>query len=278
MILIDDRFVPETEARISYLDRGYCFGDGIYEVFRVYNGRLFEKEAHYERLVRSAREVKLHLSCSIDELDARLSKLPALTGVREGTVYMQMTRGAAPRAHAFPPAGTPPVLLAYCTELKRPVETMRRGVSVITRPDIRWLRCDIKSLNLLGSVLAKQEAAEAGADDVILHRNGIVTECSAANAMIVQGGAIVTHPADHLILHGVTRAVVLRLARELDIPVREERFPLETLMAADEAFLTGTTVEVTPIVRIDGRPVADGSPGPITRRLQDAFEALIPRS
>ncbi|PYI56526.1 D-amino-acid transaminase [Paenibacillus flagellatus] len=275
MILIDDRIVPEAEASVSYLDRGYVFGDGIYEVIRVYNGRLYEKEAHYDRLVRSAGEIGLSLPYPIETLDRLLQDLLGREAVGDGTVYLQVTRGVAPRTHAFPPAGTKPVLVAYCNELARPLDTIRDGLTAITRPDIRWLRCDIKSLNLLGSVLAKQEAVEQGAGDVILHREGTVTECSASNVMIVKDGVVFTHPADHFILHGITRAVVLRLAAERGIEVREIPYTLDELRQADEAFLTSTTMEVTPIVRIDGSAVGSGRPGPVTRLLQEAFEATI---
>ncbi|MFC3770416.1 D-amino-acid transaminase [Paenibacillus sp. GCM10012303] len=276
MILIDDRFLPESEASVSYMDRGYYFGDGIYEVFRIYNGQLYEKPAHYERLIRTAREVKMRLPAPIETIDDRLTELLERSGVRNGILYVQITRGVAPRSHAFPPAETKPVLLAYCNELERPVGKMQSGISAITLPDIRWLRCDLKTLNLLGSVLAKQEAAEAGADDVILHRDGIVTECSASNLMIVKDGEVWTHPADHLILHGITRAVVLRLAEENGIPAHETAFSLETLRQADEVFLTGTTMELFPIVTIDGVSVGGGQPGPVTRKLHAAFEKTIP--
>ncbi|MEF3303500.1 D-amino-acid transaminase [Paenibacillus sp. GYB003] len=278
MIWFDDRFVPESESKVSYLDRGYCFGDGVYEVFRVYAGQVYEGAAHYERLVRSAREIKLRLPYPLEEIERIVLELIERERLRDGSVYLQITRGVAPRAHSFPPADTQPVLLVYASPAKRRVESMRGGIAAITRPDERWLRCDIKSLNLLGSVLAKQEAEEAGADDVILHRDGIVTECSASNVMIVKDGVLLTHPANRLILHGVTRAVVLRLARELGIPAEERPFSLETLRRADEAFLTSTIMEVMPIVAIDGARVGDGAPGPVTRRLQQAYEATIPAS
>jgi D-alanine transaminase len=277
MILWNDRLIPESEGKVSYLDRGYCFGDGIYEVFRVYGGRLFEKELHLQRLERSAKEIRLELPYSLDRIGALLEQLVDHEHLAEGTLYMQITRGAAPRTHAFPPRGTSPVLLAYCSKAERPAAAIQNGVKVVTRPDLRWLRCDIKSLNLLGAVLAKQEALDAGCDEVILHRDGIVTECSASNVMIVKDGAVKTHPADHLILNGVTRQVVLRLADRLGIPAAESPFRTEELRAADEAFLTSTTMEITPIVEIDGHAVGSGSPGPVTRRLQEAFQGLIGR-
>ncbi|MBU7320702.1 D-amino-acid transaminase [Paenibacillus oleatilyticus] len=272
--LIQDRLVPKEEVRVSPDDRGYYFGDGIYEVFRVYGGKLFEAEAHFKRLERTAAAVRIDLPAASSELKKLLEQLIAANSLIEGTVYLQITRGTTPRAHAFP-AQAEPVLMAYTTEVKRPVHMMQQGIAVVTMEDIRWLRCDLKTLNLLPNTLAKQHALDRGADDVVLHRSGLVTECSASNVMIVKQGAVITHPADNLILHGITRAVALRLARELGIPVAETPFTLDDLRQADEAFVTGTTIEVTPVISVDGLPVATGNPGPITRVLQQAFEQAI---
>ncbi|MED4602010.1 D-amino-acid transaminase [Paenibacillus validus] len=266
--------LSKEEVRISPDDRGYYFGDGIYEVFRVYHGRLFEADAHFDRLERTAAALRIPLPLPREAMTAKLRELIAANELQTGTVYMQITRGEAPRSHPFP-ADAAPVLFASASEYGRPLASMQQGISAVTAEDIRWLRCDLKTLNLLPNVLAKQEALDRGADEVILHRSGTVTECSASNVMIVRDGAVCTHPANHLILHGITRLVVLRLARELGIPVIEEPFTIDMLREADEAFITGTTVEVTPIVRIDDAPVAQGIPGPVTRRLQAAFELLI---
>lgn len=272
--LIQDRLVPKEEVSVSPDDRGYYFGDGIYEVFRVYGGKLFEAEAHFKRLERTAAAVRIDLPAASSELKKQLEQLIAANSLIEGTVYLQITRGTAPRAHAIP-AQAEPVLMAYTTEVKRPIHMMQQGIAVVTMEDIRWLRCDLKTLNLLPNTLAKQYALDQGADDVVLHRSGLVTECSASNVMIVKEGAIITHPADNLILHGITRAVALRLASELGIPVAETPFTLEDLRQAEEVFVTGTTIEVTPVISVDGLPVASGNPGPVTRRLQQAFEQAI---
>jgi len=272
MILYQDQIVPESEVRISLRDRGYYFGDGIYEVFRLYNGILFERDAHLARLERSTAAVRIPLPCTLEELGSRLERLATASGVTNGTLYMQITRGEAPRTHAFP-ANTQPVLTGWCTELNRPLETMDSGITAVTLDDIRWHRCDLKTLNLLPSVLAKQEALDRGAEDAILHRSGVVTECTASNVMIVKNGAIYTHPLDHYILHGITRAVICQLSAQEGIPFHEQSFTLEDLRNADEVFLTGTTTEVTPIVKIDDQPVGIvGKPGPVTRRLQRSFE------
>lgn len=274
LLLTNDRIISREEAAISYLDRGYVFGDGIYEVFRVYKGRMFEGEAHYRRLERSLREVKLQLPYPIEQLDAYLRQLIEAEQLAEGTVYIQITRGVAPRTHAFP-AQAEPVLTAYCSELARPYESMTQGIAVVTRPDIRWLRCDIKTLNLLPNIMAKQEALDHGANDVIFHRNGVVTESSSSNVLVVRGGSIYTHPANHLILHGITRLVLIDQAQELSIPFHEEAVQLADLASADEVFLASTTAEITPIVSIDGTPVGNGQRGPIVRRLQQAFQQRI---
>lgn len=267
--------LERPQAAVDIEDRGHTFGDGIYEVFRVYGGKLFEAELHWRRFERSAREIRIAPPLAIDELSRGIERLIQADGLEEGIVYMQLTRGAAPRAHLFPGPDVQPALTALTKAVARPLQALQAGSEVATLPDVRWLRCDIKSLNLLPNVLAKQEAADRGAAEAVLHRDGVVTEGSSSNIAIVQGGVIRTHPANHLILHGITRAVALRLAGELGIPVREEAFTLDELRGADEAFLLGTTVEIMPIVRADGAPIAGGTPGPVTRRLQAAFAALL---
>jgi D-alanine transaminase len=274
MYLLQDQLIPKQQVQISPDDRGYYFGDGVYEVFRVYDGKMFETELHMIRLEKSAAAVGIKLPYSASRIVTMLEQLISANDIGECTVYMQITRGAAPRSHPFP-AQAEPVLMAYCTAAARPVQTMHTGISAITMDDIRWLRCDLKTLNLLPNVLAKQHALDRGAAEVIMHRSGIVTECSASNLFIVANGRLQTHPANNLILHGVTRAVVLRLAGQLHIEAVEEPFTLADLLGAEEAFLSGTTVEVTPVIRVDDQPICSGEPGPVTRRLQAAFEAAI---
>jgi D-alanine transaminase len=222
--------------------------------------------------VRSAKEVSIPLPETIENIDKIIEKLIEMERISNGTLYMQITRGESPRSHPFPPSETSAVMMAYCTEVQRPIASMQKGITAVTMDDIRWLRCDIKTLNLLPNVLAKQAAIEQGVGEVILHRNGTVTECSASNIMIIKEGALLTHPANNLILHGITRAVVLKLAQSLGIEVKEDAFTVQQLMEADEAFLTGTTVEITPIIEIDGKKMSSGSPGPITQKLQQEFE------
>ncbi|NOV00687.1 D-amino-acid transaminase [Paenibacillus planticolens] len=270
MYFYKNEFIPKSDIHLSPDDRGYYFGDGIYEVFRVYQGQLYEQEAHLQRLQRTANEVRLTFPFTIPQIGQILTDLVAKNKLIDGTVYMQITRGEAPRAHPFP-SHAEPVMLAYCTEVPRPAATIHNGIKAITFADIRWLRCDLKTLNLLPNVMAKQAALDHGVQEVVLHREGTVTECSASNLMIVKDGVLYTHPANHLILHGITRAVVLRLARALDMPVKEEAFTTDQLANADEAFITGTTVEITPILEVDGGPIGTGVPGPHTRKLQEEF-------
>lgn len=270
MYFYKNEFILKTDIHLSPDDRGYYFGDGIYEVFRVYQGQLYEQDAHMQRLQRTANEVRLTLPFTIQKIGQILTELVEKNKLVEGTVYVQITRGEAPRAHPFPPQAEP-IMLAYCTEVPRPVATIHNGMKAITFADIRWLRCDLKTLNLLPNVMAKQAALDHGVQEVVLHREGTVTECSASNLMMIKDGVLYTHPANHLILHGITRAVVLQLARALEMPVKEEAFTTEQLAGADEAFITGTTVEITPILEVDGHSIGTGIPGPHTRRLQDEF-------
>ncbi|WP_010274702.1 D-amino-acid transaminase [Paenibacillus senegalensis] len=271
MILFNDQIIPKDQVTISFEDRGYTFGDGVYEVFRLYRGIPFCREAHMHRLKRSLMETRIQLPYPMEKLEHYLDQLITTAPQQDGLLYLQISRGSAPRSHAFPPAAVP-VVLAYCQPLPRPVQAMRSGISAITQPDLRWLRCDIKSLNLLPNVMAKQNALDHGADDAILVRNGTVTECTAANIMAIRNSIIYTHPANHLILHGITRNVVLKLAKEINREVREEAFSSKFLARADEVFITGTTTEITPVTTIDQKPVGNGRPGPITRQLQAAFE------
>lgn len=277
MILFNGQLVPEAEARISYLDRGYYFGDGIYEVFRVYHGQIYAQKPHLKRLMRSLQEIAISINDSEKQLIHYIQELVQANQLQHGIVYLQFTRGVAPRSHDFPSSCTP-VMMGFTKEIPRPEKNKQEGITAMTDPDIRWLRCDIKSLNLLPNTLGKQKAKEQGVQEVIFHRDGIVTECSSSNIMIVKDGQLYTHPANHLILHGVTRSILLDLASNLNLNIHEQAFNVETLLQADEVFICGTVAEVTPVVRIDGQQIADGKPGPITRKLQQAYDATLPQS
>lgn len=273
MILINDQFLTRDQARIDIEDRGFQFGDGIYEVVRIYNGKPFYLQEHLARFERSAKEIMLNLSLSLEELEKRLLELIDLNNLNNGIVYVQATRGVAPRIHSFP-NNTTSTITAYTKILERPVSDMTNGVNVVTVEDIRWLRCDIKSLNLLGNVLAKQYAAENNAKEAIQIRNGIVTEGSSSNFIIIKDGSLITHPANNLILRGITRDIIQSIAKVQGIPFVEKEYTLRDVLLADEAFICSTTMEIIPVIQIDELLISD-SPGSITKLLQAEYERLI---
>jgi len=277
MLYVDGNWVEPGVAGVLPEDRGYNFGDGVYEVVRIYKGKMFQWNGHIARLYRSAREIKMDLPWTGEELLAiarELMEKNGITAADDAILYLQISRGYAPRQHDIPTEARP-VLMGFVRKKERPLAEMKSGLAAQLVSDIRWLRCDIKSLNLLGAVLAKQEAKDAGAQESILHRDGIITECSAANLFAVKNGELYTHPANHLILHGITRQVVIELAKENNIRIHEEAFDIAFLNQADELFLTSTTAEVMPIISVDGKPVGSGQVGPVVQKLQALFEEHI---
>ncbi|MDH5640220.1 MAG: D-amino-acid transaminase [Nitrospira sp.] len=271
---INGRFLPWKEATVSIDDRGFQFGDGVYEVVRTYRGAPFEFEAHLGRLNRSAQELRIMQPYSRQEWARWIDQGLSQAGYREAKVYIQITRGAAPRDHAFP-LDIPPTVVMTIRELHPlNVEIRGAGVDACTCEDLRWGRCDIKSLNLLGNVLAREEARKAGVFEAILVKDGLVTEGSLSNVMAVQAGTIITAPESSRILSGVTRTVMLRLAGSEQIPVEERFLSVEELYRADEVFLTGTTIEVLGVTRVDGRTIGPGQPGPITKTLAARWAIL----
>lgn len=274
---LNGAFLPISEARVSIEDRGFQFGDGVYEVIRTYAGRPFQLQAHLERLRISAASLQLTIPDSIARLTEVVEEGLRRAALPETKIYLQVTRGVAPRDHVFPKATPSTLVMTFRGFTPMAASTQAQGVAVLTMEDLRWARCDIKSVNLLGNVLARQRAVDAGVFEAILVRNGLVTEGSVSNAMAVERGTLCTAPTGPNILAGITRQVVLELARKHGVPVREEAMSLERFRAADEAFLTGTTVEVLPVVRIDNKPVGVGSPGPITRHLSDLFQRAVGR-
>ncbi|MDW0117139.1 D-amino-acid transaminase [Sporosarcina thermotolerans] len=275
---IDGQFLAKDSINVSIDDRGYYFGDGVYEVVKVYDGELYTAEEHIERLFQSASKVKMTVPYSEQQLIDIAKELVKVNGIVTGHIYMQVTRGVAARVHQFPNPGTAPVVTAYAVHNPRPMKTIENGVRTIIVDDIRWLRCDIKSLNLLGNVLAKQEAYEAGCAEAIFVRDGIVTEGSSSNMFGIKDGVVYTHPASNLILNGITRRVVLKLCEQNGITVKEETFSPDEALEMDEFFMTSTTAEITPVIMIDGKAIGSGEPGPITKKLQEAFTRQIPVS
>ena len=272
-VYLNGAYVPADEAVVPVNDRGFLFSDGIYEVTPAYRGHLFRFERHRDRLLRGRCELRLEGEVGdLERVHRELLRMNGLDDAPVSIVYLQITRGAAPRAHAFPREAVPLTVYAFAKEYLRPArERWSAGFTAVTVPDRRWARVDIKTISLLANVLAQQAAVDAGVDDAILVRDGVALEGAHSNLFAVLGGALVTHPASNVILPGVTREFVLELAGDLGLPVREAPIQVEELRRADEVFLTGTTTEVKPLVRIDGREVGSGRPGPVATRLFDAF-------
>ncbi len=274
-VLINEHLVDEQDAKVPYNDRGYVFGDGIYEYIRTYNNIIFTAKPHFERLLRSAKEIGLELKYNVDELTELIQELLAANGVVNGGVYIQVTRGAAPRDHAFPTPSVEANVMAFTKTYERPYKLLEEGINAITTEDIRWLRCDIKSLNLLGNVLAKERAVKYNAQEAIQHRGDIVTEGSSSNVYAIKAGEIYTHPVNNYILNGITRMVIKDIAEEKGIPFNEGTYTVDFLRNADEIIVSSTSIEVMPVVKLDGEQVGDGEVGPITKSLQEGFNSYI---
>ena len=272
---INGAFVPLTEAKVSIEDRGFQFGDGVYEVIRTYGGRPFALEAHLARLDRSATALDLIQPYSRAEWTDHILEGVRRAAFSEAKIYIQLSRGVAPRDHAYPLDLTPTVVMTVREFHPLDKSVQAAGVDAMTTEDIRWGRCDIKSVNLLANVLARQQVKQAQVFEAILIKAGVVTEGAVSTVMVVREGTVMTAPEGRHILSGVTRSVVLDLALTEGIPVQEHCVPLAELYAADEVFLTGTTVEVLAVVRIDGKVIGDGRPGPITQRLAAGFRKRV---
>jgi D-alanine transaminase len=272
---VNGAFMPLAEAKVSIEDRGFQFGDGVYEVIRTYKGRPFSLDAHLVRLDRSAAALNLPQHYSQAEWTHHIMEGIKRAAYPEAKIYLQITRGVAPRDHAYSDDATPTVVMTVREfhPLDRSVQAT--GVDAMTTEDIRWGRCDIKSVNLLANVLARQRVRQAGVFEAILVKGEFVTEGAISNVMVAQGGTVVTAPEGTCILSGVTRALVLDLARRAGVQVQERFVSQAEIYEADEVFLTGTTVEVLGVVRIDGKVIGDGRPGPITQRLAERFTNRI---
>ncbi|EXL06836.1 D-amino-acid transaminase [Aquamicrobium defluvii] len=271
-VYCDQRFMPEDQARISIFDRGLLFADAIYEVTAVIGGRMIDNDLHLQRLQRSLAEIGIALPMPMAGIEAMQHELIARNGLDEGTVYIQVSRGVAKRDFLYP-GDLKPNLFAFTTARRLTgTKAQAEGIAVEIAPDPRWMRRDIKTVMLLGQVLAKQAAHDSGFDDVWFVEDGLITEGASASAFIVtQEGSIVTRPNSHAILPGCTRRAVLRLCSEEGIGLEERAFSAQEAHEAAEAFLTSASSFVTPVVRIGNHVVGDGSPGPLTRRLQQIY-------
>jgi len=275
IVYLNGQRVDYENAKVSIEDRGFQFGDGLYEVVHVYNGRFFYLDRHLARLEEGANEIYLDLDFGLDNLANICRKAVKESGYDNASVYIQVTRGAAVRQHAFPD-NIKCTWLVIVRECKgNPPEFYENGVTCITVPDERWARCNVKTVQLLANCIAKEKAKKAGSFEAIFHKGGTVREGSSSNVFIVKNNTLLTHPADNRILHGITRGVVLEIAEQNQIKYSEQIFTLDDLFSADEVFLTGTTTEIMPVVKVDGKIIGDGVPGPLTRTIQQKFKDYI---
>ncbi|MFB6365559.1 D-amino-acid transaminase [Paenibacillus elgii] len=268
------KLIQSDEPVVPIDERGHQFGDGVYEVIRIYKGRPFMLDEHLDRLFKSASAIRLEIGHDGESLKRIIGELAQKSGLSDLDLYVQATRGIAPRNHLFPAC---PASVSMTAKPFRevPAEARASGISVMLHPDERWLNCWIKSLNLLPNILAKQAASERGCLEAVLVRHGVVTEGTSSNVYMVKDGAIRTAPLSNQILAGITRIAVQRIAHELRIPFVEQSFTPEELRQADEAFITSTTSEVMPVVRFeDGSQIRDGQPGPVTRALYERFRKM----
>lgn len=276
-VFVNGEFLPEEEAKISVFDRGFLFADGVYEVSSVLEGKLVDNQGHMARLRRSLKELNMDSPASDEEILAIQRELIKRNDLNEGMVYLQVTRGAADRDFLYPEGAMPSMVLF--TQAANVIESpkAKKGLSVVTQPDVRWGRRDIKTVALLAASMAKMAAKAEGADDAWLEEDGFITEGTSNNAYIVtQDGTIVTRQLSNDILHGITRKAVLRLAQEAQIKVEERPFTAEEASNAKEAFITSASSFVTPVVKFNGTVIGDGTPGPMAKRLRELYisEAL----
>jgi len=276
LIWINGEIIPLADARVGVEDRGFQFADGVYEVIRIYNGKPFTLDLHLQRLQKSASGIQLSLPIDLPALSDEIRNFISKSSVREGMIYLQLTRGNSPRLHAFP--NCKPTLLFYARVLS-PVDKpgTGEGVKLITVPDERWKRCWIKSIALLPNILAKNQALAAQADEAVFIENGVVTECSASNVFAVIGGRIVTHPVGSKVLPGITRAVLSELAPTIGLAIDERAIREEEVQHADELFITSTTREISWAAVLNGRQIGNGRCGPMTFKLHSALRDMIDR-
>jgi D-alanine transaminase len=275
IVYVNGEFNPQSEAKISVFDRGFIFGDGVYEVVPVINGKLVDKKYFLERLGRSLSEISIDWPCSQDQYIDVMEQLILKNGLIEGVVYSQVTRGIAERDFPFP-KDTPPSLVAFTTVmtlLNNPAA--ETGIAVITTNDLRWKRRDIKSINLLGQCLAKEDAVSKGGAEGWMVEDGLVTEGVSSTAYIIKDGLIITRELSNSILPGIRRRTLLEMAKENNLAFEQRAFTVDEALSADEAFVSSATTLALPVVSIDGKLVANGLPGPITTRLREMYKQRL---
>jgi D-alanine transaminase len=272
VVYLNGAMVPLSQATVPVLDRGFIFGDGIYEVIPIYQRKPFRSKQHLARLFRSLDAIGIPNPHDADRWMALIGEVVAQHPADDQMAYIQVTRGVAKRAHAFPAEVTPTVFIMTNPIVLPSAEARANGVACVTMEDKRWLRCEIKSTSLLGNVLAAQHAAEHGALESIQFRDGMLTEASASNVWIVKNGVVMAPPKDNLILEGIRYAFIEELCASLGLPFEMRRISQEEVLKADEVFLSSATKEVLPVASIDGKPVGSGRPGPVYQRLYDAYQ------
>src|SRR5450631_2044362 len=279
---VNGRYVLHRDAMVHIDDRGYQFADGVYEVCEVFRGGLIDEKRHFERLAYSLAELQIAAPIRAEALGVVVREVMARNRVENGYIYVQVTRGVAPRDHVFPPKSVRPSLVVTARQVdpEKSAITARKGIGVVTTPDLRWKRVDIKSIALLPNVLARQFAWEHDAYEAwLVDSDGMVTEGAASNAWIVNAsGTVVTRQIDHCILRGITRTRLIEIIAAEGLKLEERRFNLEEAFSAREAFATGATTLVMPVVRIDGRPIGTGAPGPVATKLRAAFHDAAVRT
>ena len=273
---INGTYLPKNDITISPDDRGFLFADGVYEVVRWYEGFFYDMDGHLARLNRSLRELKINWkeSNSFVSIANELIRINHFEN-KPAMIYLQVTRGAAPRTHSFPSSGISPTIYAYAWDFIPDKKSKDSGIRVMLKEDIRWSRCDIKSIALLPNTMSFQEAYEKGMKECIFVRNGIITEGSRSNVFFVINNILFTHPVSNFILAGVTRKNILRIAQECGIQIKEEAVPESSLPVIDEAFISNTSAEVTPVIEIGGTKVGAGVPGRVSRLINQGFEGEI---
>jgi len=272
MVFLNGRFLPLEQATVPVLDRGFIFGDGVYELIPVYSRAPFRMDEHLARLERSLAAVRIANPYARDKWRSIILELVAKQPWEDQGVYLQVTRGVAKRDHAFP-AGVEPTVFAMSNPLVNPPqELVEKGVAAVSAPDNRWLRCDIKSISLIGNVLLRQASADAGAAETILFRDGILTEASASNVFVAKNGVVLSPPKSNLILPGITYDVVVEIAQQLGLPLEFRDIRESEVRAADELWVTSSSKEILAVVELDGKPVGEGRPGPLFRRAWEGYQ------
>lgn len=277
IVYLNGQFLPIEEAKVSVLDRGFIYGDGVYELIPVYSRRPFRLSQHLVRLQRSLDGIRLANPHSDSEWTSIVSELIARQSFDDQGVYFQVTRGVAKRDHTFP-AGVAATVFMMSNPLVTPTaEQVEKGIAVVTADDNRWQRCDLKTISLVGNVLMRQLAADAGAIETVMFRDGNLTEASASNVLVVIRGVIVAPPKDHLILPGITYGAAYEFAREAGLPFEIRSVSRAEVLVADEMWLSSSTKEVIAVTTMDGRPFASGTPGPVFRKMHALFQAHKPK-